>query len=929
MNLSQPFFIEKRNGENHIDLNGKWEFTYEDVRAEDVNALSFSHTATLPASAYMNMYEAGILPHPYKADNSKLYRDLDRKSWYYKRVFTLDEAPDPSLKNAFLCFDGVAYYSRVWLNGELIGEHEGMFAGPVADVADKLVKGENTLIVEVLAFNWFQPEEKKSYYSKAYNGIDSTEIVPWNIAKDSLTSNGDFTVIGIWRDVRIEILDKTHISRPYLYTESIGNIDEEGRADALLKFEVSVATDEINELACLLSDDNWAFGFAYPDGLSGIMSSRVVNINIEIADAETNERIYAKAEDFPLYDYDKSGIAPKMRECRYYRRDIRLSKAKLWYPVGLGKPNLYKVKAEIRCGGVLLDTLYFNTGVRIIEQTEGAGSKYRQRWCKYRMSVNGKEFFVKGMNWMPVDYLYTISDEDYIWTLEQAKNCGIGLLRIWSGGGMPEDDRFYDYCDKEGILVWQDAFMANSARPKWNSKILENQLCANIFRIRNHPALAVHCGGNEHQAYIANNNAAMYIMQRNFEDLDPSRRFYRTTPDGGGMHSYRDWEPIWYRKAYKDLPLMAECGIHSFPNAKSLRQLIKPEEFNSSINGIMEESFRSRFPELINHFTEYHPERIPRMLSRATHIDSILNMTVTELCEATQISAYEFYQILVQSMRERWPVTCGLMPWVFKRHWTTTAIQLVDGLGDTTASYYAVKKNYAPIIVFASIDEIDYAPGENVTFPIKAINESGENIVGVAVLDIFSPELVKISSTQKDIAISADDYLTEIFSPEFAIPTDWAQKDFFLRVSLLDRDGASVASSFYPLKCLEALLDENYRRDFREKPHENLYFENGPFMKRQISAAKRGSIFAEILKNERHGERVSLTVKLKASVPMYPVKLEITDDSAVSYLSDSFFFMDEGEEKTVKIETRNLGAPDRELNLDITAWNIETVSMKV
>lgn len=160
-------------------------------------------------------------------------------------------------------------------------------------------------------------------------------------------------------------------------------------------------------------------------------------------------------------------------------------------------------------------------------------------------------------------------------------------------------------------------------------------------------------------------------------------------------------------------------------------------------------------------------------------------------------------------------------------------------------------------------------------------------------------------------------------------PTDWAQKDFFLRVSLLDRDGASVASSFYPLKCLEALLDENYRRDFREKPHENLYFENGPFMKRQISAAKRGSIFAEILKNERHGERVSLTVKLKASVPMYPVKLEITDDSAVSYLSDSFFFMDEGEEKTVKIETRNLGAPDRELNLDITAWNIETVSMKV
>ena len=215
MTLSQPFYIEKRDGKSHLNLDGKWDFACLDAFAKDVAKINFEHTATLPSSAYMNMYEAGLLPHPYEADNSKLYQHLDEKVWYYRRTFTLDVLPDAQKQNAYLCFDGISYYSKVWLNGELLGEHDGMFAGPVVDVADKLKQGENELIVEAVAFNYYRDADKKAY-GKGYWGYDSTEIIPWNISKDRDTSNGHFTVIGIWRSVRMEIVPKTHISRPYL-----------------------------------------------------------------------------------------------------------------------------------------------------------------------------------------------------------------------------------------------------------------------------------------------------------------------------------------------------------------------------------------------------------------------------------------------------------------------------------------------------------------------------------------------------------------------------------------------------------------------------------------------------------------------------------------------------------------------------------------
>ena len=104
--------------------------------------------------------------------------------WYYRRRFVL---ACPDFKgNAFLCFEGVAYYSRIWVNGTLVGDHEGMFGGPVCDAFELLeLNGENELVVEVKAPGFGRAERYDPWNRKGEN----REIVPWNIARDSFTSN--------------------------------------------------------------------------------------------------------------------------------------------------------------------------------------------------------------------------------------------------------------------------------------------------------------------------------------------------------------------------------------------------------------------------------------------------------------------------------------------------------------------------------------------------------------------------------------------------------------------------------------------------------------------------------------------------------------------------------------------------------------------
>ena len=254
MNPNHPFYIDHHPSE--LLLDGEWNFTYIDNVCDEPWTLDYSHRALLPASTYRCLERAGILPDPYFGKNSKLYDWVDKKVWYFTRSFALENADE---KDVFLCFDGVGYTCRVWLNGQLLCEHKGMFGGPVMEVGRYIQPEENALYVEVL------PSESPSRWEAS-----TADLVPWNLRRDKNTSNGDFIVFGIWRSVRLEIVPKTHISRPYLFTRSIeDNV-------AKLRLSVEIADPQISELDSVPNDlaGNYGYSFAYDQGLDAVSTGK-------------------------------------------------------------------------------------------------------------------------------------------------------------------------------------------------------------------------------------------------------------------------------------------------------------------------------------------------------------------------------------------------------------------------------------------------------------------------------------------------------------------------------------------------------------------------------------------------------------------------------------------------------------------------------
>ena len=189
MNLSQPYYIDPRESAAHLSLNGQWDFTYTDAETAP-GLIQWNMTTSIPNSVYWSLYEAGVLPHPHEKNNSKQYAWVDQKIWYYRKVFSLTEAQRAA--HAFLCFEGAAYYTRVFLNGEELGSHEGMFGGPVVDVADRLnYAGENELVVEVKACDYGYEEGTWNPHNPDLSVINYP-IIPWNLARDKGSTPGDF-----------------------------------------------------------------------------------------------------------------------------------------------------------------------------------------------------------------------------------------------------------------------------------------------------------------------------------------------------------------------------------------------------------------------------------------------------------------------------------------------------------------------------------------------------------------------------------------------------------------------------------------------------------------------------------------------------------------------------------------------------------------
>ena len=911
MDLSQPHYIERRENGAHLSLDGMWDLGY----APEITApgdVKYTMRAKVPGTVFWQLYEAGVMPNPYEGVNSKAFGWTDDQVWYYRRRFTLEEAPRGK---AYLCFDGACYYTRVWLNGHCLGEHEGMFGGPVAEAGGLLAAGENELVAEVRACNWHEPR----FTSRNEDKSIPHPIVPWNLMREKGALTGDFNVIGLWGGVRIEFLDPVHLSRPYMFTESVT------QDAARLHFEVEISDPDVDELGAALSDsskDSPEFTFSFFSGNTGARRDVTYQVLIEMTEHGTGQKVYAAEEDYTPYDWRKSLTNPKYYECHHYRREIELPDPKIWMPAALGTPELYDVRVALTRDGKLLDELRFRTGIRVIRREYTAGDKFRARWDRFAFVINGRHVFLTGVNWMPIDHFLILRREEYRWSLERARDMGVMMIRVWSGGGIPETDTFYDLCDELGLMVWQDHMIANQDTPNWDHDVLLDQECMNLYRIRNHPSLTVHCGGNEFNPYSLGNLKSMSVIQGAVEDLDGSREYVRTTPDRGSAHIYMDMEPTWYRAMTRQLPFVAESGIHSFPSMKALRRVVSAEEMARPLTDLFSPEFETGNPELRNHFVEYIPERIPRMLSRASAIVDINGVSLGDLVEATQMASYEFYQVMAEALRENYPVTCGLMPWVYRRPSVAVGIQLMDGIGQPIAPYWALKNAYKPLNVSLMLEHLTLAPGEEIPLNVCVMNGLDQDIAALYVdLDIFGPDLSRLERRSAAANVSAGVPVSRLSMGSLRLPGAFTDRYFFIVLTLRNDKKVLVRKTYWP-RCLGRMADKALREEYRARPAPNLTITAGPWLKPQVLSCggARLEVRLEALSEDACRQTAVLYIGNTGTKPAFPVVVDGTELTCTA--EDNCFLLDAGESRLIRVELfRQEGRTEKALT--VRAWNCE------
>jgi beta-mannosidase len=388
----------------------------------------------------------------------------------------------------------------------------------------------------------------------------------------------------------------------------------------------------------------------------------------------------------------------------------------LWWPNGQGAQPLYTCWVQAGNGSASREVRF---GIRRLEVGQNpwppAGTvSFGNRPYPYTFIINGQRIFVKGWNWVPVDSMYGRPDlgERYRELIRFAQEAGVNLLRVW-GGGLLERALFYELCDRAGIMVWQEfmqsASGSDSIPPDDDDYVdrLEREAEQIIPLRRNHPSLAVWCGGNEltdgRQNPATTYQLALAVLELKVQALDPDRPFYAASPAGDslGLPDVDDPDERW---RFHDVhgPCHYRGPVDSYRPYNVSTAL-----FHSAFGaeGAAARSSLNRFipaedqwpPDATNPNWAHHgASRTQPEWVRALFGENV--ETMDEYLSLSQFLQAESVRYGVESNRRRWPQCSGAIIWQLNESWPNAcSTATIDYYLRPKLAYYYAKRAYAPV----------------------------------------------------------------------------------------------------------------------------------------------------------------------------------------------------------------------------------------
>ena len=679
-----------------ISLNGEW-----DVMGFGPQGETMALKGSVPGCVHTDLLDAGIIKDIYYRDNAGKVRWIENWNWRYTRLFTLDEVPE----EAEICFEGLDTYARVFLNGYEIGQSEDMFL-PYAFPAGHLIEGENRLEVVFLS----PVGMTRSLPSRP--GAFTTERL--YTRRLQCTYSWDwvdrFVTMGIFRDVSLHAAETTEIGDLFAETAAV---DQYG---ALLRCQVSMLKPD-TALFCRLT-------------LHDPQGREIYHKRRRVVEAQINEQI---AVDDP----------------------------ELWWPNGYGSQPLYRLTAKIeREDGTAVDEREINLGlrtVRILQKADKPGTPYFEKCLKlkkgphvsgekafwdrngedefsgFTLIVNGERIFCKGANWVPCEPFPSAERPDKIRTLlEMLRDAHGNMVRVW-GGGLFEQDAFYDACDRLGLLVTQDFLMACGRYPEWDDHFLDLlRLEARhaARRLRSHPCLAWWTGDNENgmdgdedMLDYGGRRAALRAIGPELMALDPNRPFLPSSPYAGRPYgsitkgtthntnyigewfSYIRFNDMVDYRDYFDCYLSRFCAegrISGLPSYTSLRRFLTDDDIFGEDQAMM------RFHTKNNPSDAFREFEIYDYLCAIS--DKLLGQgqTPDDTLAKRQYIQYEWIRVTMELYRrEKW-FSSGMVYWMLNDCWPANGWAIIDYYTRPKAAWYGFRRASQPVIAAISKEDGEY-----------------------------------------------------------------------------------------------------------------------------------------------------------------------------------------------------------------------------
>ncbi len=631
--------------------------------------------AKVPGTIHQDLINHNRIPNPFYGMNEEAVQWVENEDWMYRTSFVVTEE-QLNRDAAVLELDGLDTYADVFLNGALILRSDNMFVGHKVPVKSVLRKGENRLLIR------FRSAVKEALPQWETNGFDypadndhSSKRVSIYTRKAPYSYGWDWGIrlatCGIWRPVRLVFSDVARIEDYYVRQASVSA----SKADVDNRLEITNVTSQ--PVSALLKV---AYHYSAND-------TKEVQKQIELRPGENTVSL-----------------------------PVMIDNPHLWMPNGWGEPSLYKFTASVSVDGVEVASQERQVGLRsirvVMEDDEHGKSFY--------FEVNGHPMFAKGANFIPDDALLSnVTPERYKRIFEDVKAANMNMLRVW-GGGIYEDDKFYDEADRNGILIWQDFLFACTTYPHdpLFLKRVEAEAEYNIKRLRGHASLAMWCGNNEiyegvrywgwknkytAEAFAEMNRGYDVLFRQLLPDMvkrfDSDRFYMHGSPYEANWGRPESWKiadshnwGTWYgRKPFEsfdsEIPrFMSEYGFQAFPEMKTIRTFAEEKDFELE-SPVMNAHQKATIGNALIKQTMGLYYKVPAKFEDLVYVGLVLQG--------------QGMRHGIEAHRRNRPYCMGSLFWQLNDSWPVVSWSSIDYYGNWKAMQYQSQRAFAPVLINA------------------------------------------------------------------------------------------------------------------------------------------------------------------------------------------------------------------------------------